>query len=500
MKCEPGEEVEDGCGSPKSKVSAHLHTALALTWLAYAYFYVLRKTLGTIKSALRTELEYSEHNLASLDTAFLAAYSIGLYLSGCLVDAVSPAVVLAIGILGAAGMAALLPSALPNANNDSPFAWFPSYCCWFAHGLLQSCGHPAIQRILGRQLKGNRWSGMYLGIWTTSQTVGGIAGNLVGGTLLQISSWKAVLRGPGVVSFVVVLFLRFGYSALEVPVSNTLPFPNSSGTTTRCSPMRTLLRSFGGGSELRSVPQLHVVAFAAFFVKFVRYALLFWLPYYNYTVLGYHAAKAAYHASVFELGGFFGSMLIGPMSDRLEGPSVYRRALPSLLMLVTGAVLLGVVCPQLEDIGGNLGQSILACCIFLIGVCIDGPESVITGAMCNDLCESAGTNTVVGRVVGTVNGTGILGALLAGPAVTFWAHWFETWHAVFPLLALVSLLSALALVPLINSHTLCSRRRLVMMFIGLFSVAAFLWVSDGLHYAKHVTVIPASEAPADISI
>lgn len=245
-------------------------------------------------------------------------------------------------------------------------------------------------------------------------------------------------------------------------------------------------------------------ASAALFVKFVRYALLFWLPYYNFTVLGYQASKAAYHASVFELGGFFGSMLIGPMSDRLEGPSVHRRALPSLVMLVIGSLLLGFVCPQLEDIvGSNPGsvrETILACCIFLVGVCVDGPESVITGAMCNDLCESTGKSGVVGRVVGAVNGTGILGALLAGPAVTFWAHWFETWHAVFPLLALVSLLGAVALVPLCTIQTLCGRRSLIMMLISLMFVGTFLWVSDEIPHAKDVKVISTAEAPADISM
>lgn len=196
---------------------------------------------------------------------------------------------------------------------------------------------------------------------------------------------------------------------------------------------------------------MYVAALAAFFVKFVRYALLFWLPYYNWAVLGFDASKAAYHASIFELGGFFGSMSIGPMSDRLDGPGAHRRAAPSAVLLLAGAALLGIICPQLQAANGlspSARDFAMGMGIFFVGICVDGPESVVTGALCNDLCEDLNLSSAVGPVVGLVNGTGILGALIAGPAVTGWARSCGGWQAVFPFLATVSMLGALALVPL----------------------------------------------------
>lgn len=440
-----------------------LHKALALTWLAYGYFYVLRKALGAVKSALRQDFAYSEHQLASLDSTFLGAYSLGLYISGCLVDAVPPRLVLVAGLLTAASAAALLPVVLP-APEAGPLAWAPAYICWFVHGLAQAAGHPAIQRILGRRLKGSNRSGLYLGLWTTSQTVGGMLGNFSGGLLLQAFGWSAVLQQPGLVAPVVVLLLFVGWDPLEVPTNSAMVLPTEDKDSAekprlwRC--LGCLRRILGSGSkssdgDLQGAPQVYVTALAAFFIKFVRYALLFWLPYYNWAALGYDASKAAYHASVFELGGFFGSMGLGPFSDRLTGPSVRKRALPSSLLLVAGAVLLGTCCPQLQastSLTPAAKELCLAICMFLVGICIDGPESVITGVLCNDLCEECSI-AAVGRVVGLVNGTGILGALLAGPAVTLWARSCGGWQSVFPFLAAVALLGAGALVPLCTTSS-----------------------------------------------
>lgn len=457
---------QDAMADTRPVGGGHLHRALALTWLAYAYFYVLRKTLGAVKSALRHDAQFSEQELASLDTAFLAAYSAGLYVSGCLVDVLPPRAVLVAGLLLAAIAAAALPVLLPTAGVSGSgglgwlgwlAVWAPAYLCWFAHGLAQSAGHPATQRILGRRLRGSRSSGLYLGIWTTSQTIGGMAGNLAGGLLFESYGWQAVLQFPGLLAPLIVLLLFFGWTALEVPscISNALLLADAGTEKQRrgwcgLGAMRRMLDG-SGAADLRAMPQVYIAALAAFFIKFVRYALLFWLPYYYWAALGYEASKAAYYASIFEFGGFFGSMGIGPLSDRLNGPGAHRRAAPSAALLLVGSVLLGVVCPALQatDVLASSSRDLaLGLAIFFVGVCVDGPESVVTGALCNDLCEDSGLSAMVGRVVGVVNGTGILGALLAGPAVTLWARSCGGWRAVFPLLAFISLLGVAALLPL----------------------------------------------------
>lgn len=476
-----------------------LHAALALTWLAYGYFYVLRKALGTVKSALRHELAYSEEMLASLDTAFLAAYSGGLYASGCLVDSLPPRAVLSGGLLVAAAAAAMLPAVLPHGTSEldggaasgvqGALRWAPAYACWFLHGLAQSTGHPAIQRILGRQLKGNRWSGMYLGIWTTSQTVGGMVGNFSGGMLVHNAGWEAALRCPGFLAPVVVCFLRYGWDALHVPC--TLPGKREStggdhvdAEVGKAMPKPSWLRFLGGGCCGDLPLHVYIAAGAAFFVKFVRYALLFWLPYYNWAVLGYDASKAALHASVFEAGGFVGSMLIGPLSDRLSGSGTRKRALPSMLMMLGGAVVLGFVCPMVQDsetLTSASRDTLIGLAIFVVGISIDGPESVVTGAMCNDLCEDRQLSAVVGRVVGLVNGTGILGALIAGPAVTSWARWHRGWRSVFPFLAGVSVLGAVALLPLCGLGGAAAPRRRLLWLAALaaLSLGGAAWSTRG---------------------
>lgn len=318
-----------------------------------------------------------------------------------------------------------------------------------------------------------------------------MVGNLAGGLLLQAFGWAAVLRRPGLALPLVLLCLASGWAALEVPTAaarSSAPRGEGAGRPRRHSCASCAVdscRRLTGGSELRGAPQVYIAALAAFFVKFVRYALLFWLPYYNWAALGYEASKAAYHASVFELGGFFGSMGLGPLSDRLSGPSAHRRAAPSAALLVAGAVLLGVGCPLAQDSAAlaqaGLRDAVLGLGVFLVGISIDGPESVITGALCNDLCEDCGLAAAVGRVVGLVNGTGILGALLAGPAATAWARSCGGWRAVFPLLAAASLLGAAALLPLCNfaSRRLAGLRALLAPLAAAALLAPALLLRTG---------------------
>lgn len=312
---------------------------------------------------------------------------------------------------------------------------------------------------------------MYLGIWTTSQTVGGMTGNFCGGYLLNNCGWQAVLQRPIFVVPCIVLCLALGWFVLEVPKEpSDVPLACEEGDHEDVEKRRrgscctvSAGRLFGGFGA-----QVYVAALAAFFVKFVRYALLFWLPYYNWAVLGFDASKAAYHASMFEFGGFFGSMALGPLSDRLEGPGAHRRAAPSAVLMFAGAALLGIVCPQLQaasDWPAASREFAMGLGIFLVGIAVDGPESIITGALCNDLCEDSGLTGSVGRVVGLVNGTGILGALLAGPAVTYWAHSCGGWPAVFPFLAIISLLGVAALLPLckfVSWHSVMAARTSIL--------------------------------------
>ena len=66
-----------------------------------------------------------------------------------------------------------------------------------------------------------------------------------------------------------------------------------------------------------SLDQTRAYGACYFFMKLIRYALLFWLPYYFETVLHYPTTKANDFSNSFEIGGVVGTVVLGLWSDRV---------------------------------------------------------------------------------------------------------------------------------------------------------------------------------------
>ncbi len=62
--------------------------AFAVTWLAYATYYLGRKGFSVTKARIVKELGLGEGMLATIDTGYLAAYAIGQFTSGLFGDRV----------------------------------------------------------------------------------------------------------------------------------------------------------------------------------------------------------------------------------------------------------------------------------------------------------------------------------------------------------------------------------------------------------------------------
>jgi predicted MFS family arabinose efflux permease len=73
-------------------------------------------------------------------------------------------------------------------------------------------------------------------------------------------------------------------------------------------------------------PVLWSYAASYFFIKFTRYALALWLPFYLQEQLGYAVDKANNVAAAFEGGGFLGVIALGALSDRLSWGRVWLSA------------------------------------------------------------------------------------------------------------------------------------------------------------------------------
>jgi sugar phosphate permease len=174
--------------------------------------------------------------------------------------------------------------------------------------------------------------------------------------------------------------------------------------------------------------------FSYFFVKLIRYALLFWLPYYLSSSFDYTTSEAARMSTAFDAGGVVGVILLGRISDRSQR---FSRALLTVFWLI-GAVFALAAYAWFGSTSALVNALLLA----LVGALLFGPDAMLAGAAAQD----AGGAYAPSLATGFVNGIGSLGALLQGLLVPAIAARFG-WPSLFPVFVGLAVLSVLALLP-----------------------------------------------------
>jgi sugar phosphate permease len=170
-----------------------------------------------------------------------------------------------------------------------------------------------------------------------------------------------------------------------------------------------------------------------FFIKFIRYSLLFWLPFYLAEVHGLDGESAAYTSVAFEVGGAVGAVSVGLASDRVGAT---RGVVAAVALLGLAAAL--VAYAWLSASGAWQNVALLA----LVGAMLFGPDALLSGAA----AHAAGGRDGAAMATGFVNGVGSVGALLEGLLVPRIAEKWG-WDALFPVLVGFALLAAVSLLP-----------------------------------------------------
>jgi sugar phosphate permease len=402
-----------------SERRADRYTAWALTWLAYASYYFGRKGFSVVKSTLRLTLGVSEYALGVIDTLYLAAYAFGLFFSGYLGDRIGAQRLIGYGLLLSAACCAAFGS----------LSWsFGFGALFFVNGLAQSTGWPGTTRAMAEwTTPKNR--GTVMAFWCTCYQVGSIVASDFAGYFSRRYGWRAAFFGPALwmvgAALLILLFLKS-------PSANPAEPTSVMGPAQRAPEAEVEARA-AQRAAFRS-PVLWSFGISYFFIKYVRYALLFWLPYYLSGTLGYAVDRAAYVSNAFEAGGIVGVIVLGIFSDRVRRLSRATMSLFSLIALA-GALL---ACASFTQ--HNLVFTIAA--LAFVGALLFGPDALLSGAAAQDVGGAA----AAGTATGLVNGIGSIGGMLEGvtlPAIS--AHF--GWQAMFPLLAGLALCGALALLP-----------------------------------------------------
>ncbi|XP_018420480.1 PREDICTED: glucose-6-phosphate exchanger SLC37A2 isoform X1 [Nanorana parkeri] len=469
-----------------SKDSWYRGFIVVLTFIFYTGYHMSRKPLSVVKSQLHRNCSefpkplgnFSENDttwcdwapfdggnykelLGSLDTAFLVAYAIGMFLSGMFGERLPLRYYLSGGMVICGVFTTFL---------GLGYYW-KIHALWYyilfqiLNGVAQTTGWPSVVALMGNWFgKGKR--GFIMGIWNSHTAVGNILGSLIAGAFVS-SAWGLSFIVPGVI--IAVLGIICFLFLVEYPedVGCTPPDQKSDEEKDELDNIQVMnsstenifktqagadLEESGNPQETTEHPQAisfcgalripGVVEFSLclLFAKLVSYTFLYWLPLYIANVAHFDPKTAGDMSTLFDAGGIVGGILAGAISDYTGG-----RAIPCAVMLILTAPMLFIY--------NQFGQTDVSTTVAMLVICgmlVNGPYSLITTAVSADLGthESLhGNAKALSTVTAIIDGSGSIGAALGPTLASILSS--KGWNYVFYMLIAADLLACLFLARLV---------------------------------------------------
>ncbi|BFZ08280.1 hypothetical protein BsWGS_11319 [Bradybaena similaris] len=486
---------------------SHRCAVFVLTFLGYAFFHANRKAFSNVKTStgnvwtpsfhnktvpeLKPDKIWNSHNLFSdedsaenfqgfLDTAFMAAYAIGLFLNGYIGDRVNMRILLTVGMAGTSVTVFVFGCVCEWASYYNIYFYA---VVWIINGFLQSTGWPVVVACMGNWF-GKSSRGVLLGLWSSCASVGNIIGALLVASVLSYGYQYAFLLTSCVLlsgSFMIFFGLipspedvglempsddkedeheqatsintdsrdqkapllsnipNYGSTSSDeesTPHRKNKPRDDEDGVSYEIQATRPTSMSFWKACLL---PGVIPYSLAYAFLKLVNYSFFFWLPFYLNNALNWAETDADKLSTLYDIAGIVGGTLVGFISDR-----VGKRAVLIVPMLL-------VSIPSLFLYSNSPNSFVVnSALMFLVGFFIGGAANLISSAVSADLgCQKQlrGNDRALSTVTGVIDGTGSLGAALGQIAVPCLQTSFD-WHAVFYLFMICMFLTAVCLFPL----------------------------------------------------
>ncbi|CAD7695242.1 unnamed protein product [Ostreobium quekettii] len=428
-------------------------TALVLTFFVYMSYHASRRPISIVKSALNPtgdsgccgddcdvsgvkavrmlgesvdegwapfDGKCGESRLGYLDTAFLIAYTVGVFSSGHIGDRTNLRHFLLFGMIGSGVMISFVGLAyFWGIHSYGYFLLFQALT-----GMFEGTGWPIVVSVVAHWFgKGRR--GLIMGIWNSHTSVGNMLGSFMAASVVG-AGWgysfillAALISGVGVIVwlFLVPLPAEVCYEApdtVEHAPEGTRPDEEAQASYEPLLNQEATVKPAQEGIsffDAWKIPGIVAYAFALFFSKLVAYTFLFWLPFYLTEDGADVSPKRAGDLSIlFDLGGIFGGIAAGQLSD-VTGASA---------SVATGFTLLAMPAILGYKYLGNVSGGFSSFLLVVTGFFVNAPYALITTAVSADLGthESiAGNHNALSTVTAIIDGMGSLGAT-AGPMLT----------------------------------------------------------------------------------
>ncbi|KAH7332195.1 hypothetical protein KP509_20G074600 [Ceratopteris richardii] len=332
-------------------------------------------------------------------------------------------------------------------------------------GFFQATGWPSVVTVVARWF-GKRKRGLVMGIWNAHTSVGNILGSLVCSAMLMYGwGWAFILPG---ISIAIGGFLIFMFLVVDPEIVG-FSSPHEGSERGSVKPSHSLedqtvdseqglksepLLSNGEDSDSSSdavgflrawtIPGVAPFALCLFFTKLVAYTFLYWLPFYirHTEIQGRYLSDSTSGnlSTIFDVGGVFGGILAGHLSDRMRARAITAA---SFMYLSIPALLI-------YNLFGSLSLWLNIILMFVVGMFVNGPYALITTAVSADLGTHKslkGNSKALATVTAIIDGTGSVGAAV-GPLLTGYISQ-SGWKSVFYMLMISALFAGLLLSKLV---------------------------------------------------
>ncbi len=405
-----------------------------ITWLAYAGFYLTRKSFAVAKVDMLDDpsVSITIEQMGSIDAAYGIAYALGQWMWGISGDRFGPRKVVSIGML----ISTLVAVAMGFTTVALTLGVLN-----FLQGLSQSSGWAPLTKNVSAFFS-QRERGVVMGFWCTNYALGGFLASLLAGyAVYTAGDYRFAFFVPAATLFGIwILFLIFQRNRPEdvgLPSIEEYHGEKPAVLDEHETPIEESEGSWNVIAEVLTTPMVWLLALVYFFLKPTRYAILFWGPLYVHEKLGTEVLDSALISSLFEIAGPVSVIVAGFLSDKVFG----SRRMPVIVM---GLLVLTVLLFTMERLPAS--KFALSYWFLGIGFMVYGPDALISGAAAIDF----GTKKGAGTAAGMINGFGSVGAVI-GMTIPAYLHKNYGWGWVFGLLAGCSLMAALLLLPQWNT-------------------------------------------------
>ena len=406
-----------------------MHLMVAM-YVGYGVFYFTRKSLSFSMPAMLEDLELTTTDFGLLGTLFYITYGVSKFLSGMVSDRSKPSYFMGLGLI-ATGFINLL------FGMSSTLMAFT--VLWTLNAFFQGWGWPPCAKLLtswySRTERGFWWS-----IWNTCHNLSGALIPIVIGGIAIHWGWRYGFIVPGLLAIAVGTVLCFRLQ--DKPQTMGLPRVGDW----RNDALEKQHESEGIGLPFRRIIKTYVLAnkyiwllcSSYLLVYVVRIAINDWGNLYLTERHGYELLTANTAVSMFEVGGFLGSLFGGWGSDKF-----FRGNRAPMNLIFALGIFMSVAALWLTPMDNIV---VLAGCFFSVGFFVFGPQMMIgmAAAECSHK-DAAGTAT------GFVGLFAYFGAALAGYPLAIVIDTFS-WEGFFSFITLCAALIGLLILPFIHAQ------------------------------------------------